>query len=78
MTTEYIYYITPTQTIATPCCPVLPLLPLQGKVQSLAGLSTLYLSSACVVCLGDGALMVPSEQAAEQASFMHTDDMFEP
>ena len=39
-------HVAPTQTIATPCGPVLPLLPLKisREVQSLAGLSTLYLS----------------------------------
>jgi len=45
-------HIAPTQTITTPCGPVLPLLPLRRKVHSLAGLSTLYLSSAyCLHCL---------------------------
>ena len=53
-------YIAPTQTIATLCGRALPLLPLRRKVQILAGLSTLHLSSACVVCLGDGALVVSS------------------
>ena len=53
-------HIAPTLTIAAPCGPALPLLPPRRKVQSLAGLSAPYLSSACVVCLGDGALVVPS------------------
>lgn len=51
------------------CGPTLPLLPLQRKVQSLAGLSTLYLSSACVVCLGDGTLMVPSGASGRASEF---------
>ena len=38
--------IAPTQTIATLCGPALPLLPLRRKVQSSAGLPTLYLSHA--------------------------------
>ena len=77
-TFNYIHYITAavgrahialTQTIATHYGPALPLLPLQRKVQSLAGLSTLYLSSACVVCLGDGALVVPRGASGGASEF---------
>ena len=62
-------HIAPTQTIATPCGPALPLFPLRRKVQSLAGLSTLYLSSACVACLGDGAFVVPSGASGGASQF---------
>ena len=53
-------HIAPTQMIATPCGPELLLLPHRRIVQSLLGLSTLYLSNACIVFLCDGALVVPS------------------
>ena len=51
-------HIAPTQMIAILYGPALPLLPFRRKVQSPAGLSTLYLSS--VLCPGDGALGAPS------------------
>ena len=62
-------YMAPTQMIATPCGLELPLLPHRRRVQSLVGLSTLYLSNACVVFFGDGALVVPSRAGGEASVF---------